>query len=264
MAHRVPEVTEGQFIPTVDATSVPSALITGGSRGIGFGIAKLLVARGWRLTLAARHLNQLEEAAQKLTTAAGRVQVVAGDIADDATINDVVGRHQAAFGNLSALVLAAGVGSAGEIAGYPLSRYDKQFAVNARSPFALVSRTLPLLRRSAAAVPSGRSHVVAITSIDGIYAEQGLAAYGASKAALLSLIRSVNTEENARGVLATAISPAFVATELSAWTIDTIPFESMISVADVVNVVDLLMNLSPNTCIPHVVMNRVGAGLYRA
>jgi 3-oxoacyl-[acyl-carrier protein] reductase len=242
----------------------PSALVTGGSRGIGFGIAKLLATRGWNLTLTARHANQLEEAASKLAADGGQVQVVVGDMADDSTIASVVVQHEAVYGGLSALVLAAGVGSAGEILGYPMTRFDKQFAVNIRAPYALVSQTLPLMRRSANLAPGGRSRVIAITSIDGVYPEPGMAAYGASKAALISLVQSINTEENTRGVLATAISPAFVATELSAWTADTIPFESMIAIEDVVGVVDLLLNLSPNAYIPHVIVNRVEAGPYRA
>jgi len=241
-----------------------SALVTGGSRGIGFEIAQLLASRGWALTITARHAEQLEQAARTLTAAGGHVQAIVGDMADDAAIEGVINGHEAMFGELSVLVLAAGVGSAGAIAGYSMPRFEKQFAVNIKAPYALVSHALPLLRRSATARPEGRSHVVAITSLDGIYPERGLAAYGASKAALISLVRSINTEENANGVLATAISPAFVATELSAWTTDTIPFDSMISVEDVVNVVNLLLILSPNACIPHVLINRVAAGPYRA
>ncbi|MCW2604435.1 MAG: putative 3-oxoacyl-[acyl-carrier-protein] reductase, partial [Pseudonocardiales bacterium] len=69
-----------------------------------------------------------------------------------------------------------------------------------------------------------RSRIVALSSIEGVFPESGLAAYGASKAALISLIRSINVEENGNGVLATAISPAFVATELSAWATESVPF----------------------------------------
>jgi 3-oxoacyl-[acyl-carrier protein] reductase len=243
---------------------VPSALITGGSRGIGFGIAELLATSGWGLTLTARHADQLDEAAHRLSTYGGQVQVVAGDMADDATITDVVVRHEATFGGLSALVLAAGTGTIGNVSGYPMARFDRQFAVNMRAPYALVSRALPLLRQSATVAPGGRSRVVAVTSIEGVYPEEGLAAYGASKAALISLVRSINIEENDHGVVATAISPALVDTDLVAWMADTIPLESMILVEDVVKVVDLLMNLSPNACIPHVLINRVGAGPYRA
>jgi 3-oxoacyl-[acyl-carrier protein] reductase len=249
--------------PAIDEAP-PSAIVTGGSRGIGFGMAELLVGRGWSVTLTARRVDQLEQAANQLTEHGGRVQIVAGDMADDNAITDVLEQHEAVFGGLSAVVLAAGVGSAGELGGYPASRWDKQFAVNVRAPFALVSQAIPALRRSAGNSPGGCSRVIAIASIEGIHPERGLSAYGASKAALISLVRSINLEENRNGILATAISPAFVATELSAWTTDTIAFDQMIAVDDVVKVVDLVLSLSPNASIPHIVINRVGAGPYHA
>jgi 3-oxoacyl-[acyl-carrier protein] reductase len=239
-----------------------SAVITGGSRGIGFGIAELLTRRGWALTLTARHADQLAQASDQLTAMGGTVQVVAGDMADDAALADVLGRHEQTFGAMSALVLAAGVGSGGDIAGYPISRVDKQFAVNIRAPYSLASQALPMLRRSAASTPGGRSWVVAIASIDGVFPPRGLAAYSASKAALISLVHSINIEENENGVLATAISPAFVATELSAWTTDTVPFDEMLTIDDVVKVVDLILSMSPNALMPHIVLKRVGAGPY--
>ena len=67
------------------------------------------------------------------------------------------------------------------------------------------------------------ARVIALASITGVYAEPGLAVYGASKAALISLMETLNAEESANGVMATAIAPAYVATDMSAWTADTIP-----------------------------------------
>ena len=241
-----------------------SAVVTGGSRGIGFAIARTLSRRGWALTLTARDIDQLEIARKHLSEDGAPVQVVPGDMASDGTIDAVLAQHQDAYGGMSALVLAAGVGSAAPLAGYPMHRFDKQFAVNVRSAFALVSKALPLLRESAAANPTRPTRVIAIASIEGVHPGRRLAAYGASKAALISLIQSVNAEEGMNGVLGSAISPAFVATELSAWTTDTIPFEEMITVSDVVKVVDLILNLSPNAVIPHIVLNRVGAGPFHA
>ena len=247
-----------------DPAPRPSALVTGGSRGIGFGIADLLARRGWDLTLAARRIEHLERAAAALETHGGSVRIAAADMADDAALAEIVGGHESAFGTMAALVLCAGVGTAGPIAGYPLTRYDKQMAVNVRAPFALVSRALPLLRATAAATPSRPARIIALSSIEGIHPESGLAAYGATKAALISLARSINVEENRHGVLATAISPAFVATDLSAWATATVPAEQMIPVDDIVRVVDLLLDLSANASIEHILVNRVGAGPYRA
>ncbi|WNI19015.1 SDR family NAD(P)-dependent oxidoreductase [Actinacidiphila sp. ITFR-21] len=242
----------------------PSALITGGSRGIGLGVASALAARGWGLTLCARDPARLAAAGAELRSLGGRVESVAGDAADEACLAAAVDRHEAAYGSMNALVLAAGVGSAGPLAGYPVRRIDKQFAVNVRAPFVLVGRALPLLRAGARDDPARGGRIVALTSIEGVHPEPGLAVYGASKAALISLVRSVNAEEAARGVTASAISPGYVDTDMSAWVADRIPPGSMITVADIVRTVDLVLSLSPSAVIPHLVINRVGGGPYRA
>jgi 3-oxoacyl-[acyl-carrier protein] reductase len=242
----------------------PSALITGASRGIGLGIARQLASQGWSLTLNARNAERLEAVKAELTAVGAVVQVFAGDMADEPGVNALVDFHEATDGKLNALILAAGVGSAAALEGYPMSRLDKQLAVNVRGPFALVSRCLPLLRKGADADPARGGRIVALTSIEGVYPETGLSAYGLSKAALMSLMRSVNIEYGTDGITASAVSPGFVDTEMSAWTTDTIPADTMIQVADVVKVVDLILSVSPTTVLPHIIMNRGGASPYQA
>jgi 3-oxoacyl-[acyl-carrier protein] reductase len=242
----------------------PSALITGASGGIGRAVAGLLAASGWALTLTARNEDRLKEVKAELESSAASVEVVPADLADERSVLRVTDFHRAAHGAMNALVLAAGVGSAGPIAGYPLRRFDKQFAVNVRAPFLLIGEALPMLRAGARARPERGGRIVALASIEGVYPEPGLAAYAASKAALLSLVQSVNSEEGANGVTASAISPGYVDTAMSAWVADRIPPESMITISDVVKIVDLILNLSPAAVLPHLIVNRVGADLHRA
>lgn len=249
---------------SADPDQRPSALITGASRGIGHGVAGLLAARGWALTITARDADRLNMVRAELEDLGGTVDAVAGDVADEAALDAVVEHHAHAHRRLNALVLAAGVGSAGPIDGYPLRRFDKQIAVNLRGPFALVGRALPLLRAGAAADPQRGGRIVALSSVEGVYPESGLSAYAAGKAGLISLVRSVNLEENRHGVVATAISPGFVDTDMSAWTTDTIPAEQMLPVSDIVKVVDLVLSLSPNAVLPHVLINRAAASAYHA
>jgi 3-oxoacyl-[acyl-carrier protein] reductase len=242
-----------------------SALVTGASRGIGLGIARRLASQGWSLTLAARDAAALRKTQIALCDlGAGRVETFAGDMADPDVAGFLVDRHERAFGSIDALILAAGVGSAGPIEGYPMSRFDKQIAVNLRAPFALVSKAMPMLRAGAATNTDGASRVVVLASIEAEYPEPGLAAYGASKAALISMVRSINAEEAASGVLATAISPAYVDTDMSSWVRERIPADTMISVEDVIRVVEMVLDLSRNAALPHLVINRVGAGAYSA
>ncbi len=244
--------------------SRPSALITGASRGIGYGIARQLAGQHWDLTLCARSEDQLQQAKLDFEALGAAVTLVAGDIADPAVVQAAVDTHERTTGHLNALILAAGVGSAAPLDGYPLRRFDKQFAVNVRSPFALIGQALPLLRAGALRLPERGGRIVALSSVEALHPEPGLAAYGASKAALAALVRSVNIEENANGVTASAISPGYVDTAMSAWTADTIPTASMLTVADIVKVVELVLSVSANAVLPHIVINRVGGGAYHA
>jgi NAD(P)-dependent dehydrogenase (short-subunit alcohol dehydrogenase family) len=128
----------------------------------------------------------------------------------------------------------------------------------------LVAKALPLLRAGAQANPERGGRVIAMTSLEGVHPEAGLSAYGASKAALISLITSINNEEGTNGISASAISPGFVNTDMSAWVADSIPPASMITVDDVVKTVELLLSVSPNAVLPHIVINRRGGGAYHA
>lgn len=245
--------------------STRSALVTGASRGIGLGIATRLAEQGRGLTITARSQDTLDAVAAGLLAAgAPRVVAIAGDMADDAHLAAAVAAHGEAFGEMSALVLNAGVGTAGAIADYPAHRFEKSVAVNFRAPMLLLQNAIPLLRAGAAANPARGAKVVALASIAGVYPEGGLAVYGATKAALISLIEALNAEESAAGITGSALAPAYVDTDMSAWTHDTVPPESMIQVADIVELVDALLRLSARAVVQRLVVGRAGADAFRA
>ncbi|GAA4478332.1 3-oxoacyl-[acyl-carrier-protein] reductase [Rhodococcus olei] len=236
-----------------------TALVTGASRGIGLGVANRLASQGYSLTISARDEQRLEEVAGSLRDAgAPRVLAVAGDMADPDAIERLVARHAEALGPMKALIVNAGVGTAGTVADFPMRRFDKTLDVNLRAPFLLLQQCLPLLRAGAAADPGRGAKVVALSSITGVYAESGLAVYGATKAALISLVATLNAEESGNGVSATAISPAYVDTDMSAWIRDRIPAEEMLEVDDIVELVDSLLRLSARAVVPNVVVTRGG------
>jgi 3-oxoacyl-[acyl-carrier protein] reductase len=242
----------------------PSALVTGASRGIGFAIAKHLAAQGWDLTINARDPVLLSAAQDELEKLGAMVKVCPGDMVAGQTLTHLIDTHQTSYGTMNSLILAAGVGSAGPLEGYSEKRLDKQLAVNLRAPFVLVSQALPLLRAAAAADPERGGRIIVMSSLEGVYPENGLSAYGASKAALISLVQSINIEQGANGITASAISPGFVNTAMSAWTAAKIPLETMINVDDIVMTVDLVLKISRNAVLPHIVINRTGGGAYRA
>jgi len=233
-----------------------SALVTGASRGIGLAIAESLARRGFALTVTARDADRLVAAAERLRgVGAGEVVTAPGDMADEEFLPRLVATHAEAFPSMHALVLNAGVGTAGRIAELPQRRADKMVAVNLRAPFVLLQRSLPLLRAGAHGRYEG-ARVIALASITGVFSEAGLAMYGATKAALISLIETLNLEEAAIGVSGTAIAPDYVETDMSMWIRDRIPADQMIPLADISRVAECLLSLSGRSVISKVVVSR--------
>jgi NAD(P)-dependent dehydrogenase (short-subunit alcohol dehydrogenase family) len=223
---------------------VPSALVTGGSSGIGLAIARMLRGEGYGLTLAARTVERLESAAAELDAAP-----IALDVRDEDACAALVAAHLERHGGLDVLVNSAGVGIAGRIGDMSAKQFDLQQAVNLRGAFLVTREALPALREA-------RGYVVNLASIAGTIPTPGLASYGAAKAALIALTRSLDREEAANGVRATALCPAFVDTRMAEWT--GIPGDEMIQPEDCAELVRVLLRLSPSARVPVLVIERAG------
>jgi 3-oxoacyl-[acyl-carrier protein] reductase len=144
------------------------------------------------------------------------------------------------------------------VADFHPKRFDRQFAINLRSAFVLMQLALPALRATALAGSRG-AKVIAMSSITGMYAEEGLSGYGAAKAGLISLCRSINLEENVNGIQATAVAPGYVDTDMTEYKRDVLSTEQMIPVADVVEVIDMCLRLSQRSVVPEVIIARSGS-----
>ncbi|MDH4177705.1 MAG: SDR family oxidoreductase [Thermoleophilia bacterium] len=223
---------------------MPSALVTGGSSGIGLAIARVLDQEGYALTLAARSVERLEAAADALGALA-----VATNVLEEEDCARLVERHVTRHGGLDVLVNSAGVGFAGTIADTATKRFDIQLGVNLRGAFLVTREALPHLRASS-------GYVVNLASIAGTIPTPGLAAYGATKAALIALTRTLVREEAEHGVRATALCPAFVDTPMTGWT--GLPGEELIRPEDCAEIVRSLLRLSPAARVPVVVIERAG------
>jgi NAD(P)-dependent dehydrogenase (short-subunit alcohol dehydrogenase family) len=154
---------------------MPTAIVTGASRGLGLALAEALAERGWRLVIDARDGVALEAAAAGLRDRT-EVVAVAGDVADPAHREALVA---AAGARVDALVNNAstlGVSPLPELARYPLDELERVFSVNAIAPLALMQAVLPLLGEGA--------RVVNVTSDAAVEAYEGWGGYGAAKAAL--------------------------------------------------------------------------------
>jgi NAD(P)-dependent dehydrogenase (short-subunit alcohol dehydrogenase family) len=223
-----------------------SALVTGGSRGIGLAIARMLREEGFALTIASRTEANVEAASSDLDAYA-----VVADVSHEEDCARLVTSHAERHGGLDVLVNSAGIGIGGNVEGLQTKYIDLQLGVNLRGLILVTRAAIPLLRAS-------RGLVVNLASIAGTMPTPGLSIYGASKAAVIAFTRSLNGELDADGVRATALCPGFVDTDMAAWS--GIPGEEMIQPEDCAEVVRSLLRLGPNARIPQIVIERLGSG----
>jgi NAD(P)-dependent dehydrogenase (short-subunit alcohol dehydrogenase family) len=221
-----------------------SALVTGGSSGIGLAIARALHGEGYGLTLAARKVERLEAAGGELGA-----QTLSVDVRDEDACSALVAAHVERFGGLDVLVNSAGVGIGGTIGDLTTKAWDLQQDVNLRGTFLITREALPHLRNA-------KGYVVNLASIAGTIPTPGLAGYGASKAGVIALTRSLLREEAESGVRATALCPGFVDTPMTTWT--GLEADEMIRPEDCAELVLSLLRLSPAARVPVIVVERAG------
>src|SRR3954469_3278622 len=223
---------------------MPSAIVTGGSSGIGLAIARMLREEGYDLTVASRTKEKIEAAARDLGATA-----LAADMSKEEDCVRVVAEHADRFGGLDVLVNSAGIGIAGTVESLQTKHIDLQLGVNLRGLLIVSREAIPHLKRS-------KGWIVNLASIAGTTSTPGLTVYGVTKAAVIALTRSQNAELDADGVRAIAICPGFVDAPMAQWS--GLTAEEMIQPSDCAEVVRMCLRLSPRARIPQVIVERVG------
>ncbi|WP_217143597.1 SDR family oxidoreductase [Streptomyces sp. AC627_RSS907] len=184
------------------------ALVTGASRGIGYGVAEALVARGDRVCITGRNEDALKEAVDRLGS--DRVIGVAGKAHDEAHQAVAVERTMEAFGRVDFLVNNAGTNPVfGPIADLDLNVARKVFETNVISALGFAQRTWHAWQKD------NGGAIVNIASVAGLAPSPFIAAYGVSKAALINLTEQL-AHEFAPKVRVNAIAPAVVKTKFAA------------------------------------------------
>ena len=185
------------------------AIVSGGSSGIGRAIALRFAAEGAAVTLLARDQRRAAEVVREIISAGGSARAAFADVRDapavDGVIEETIGRH----GRLDILVCSAGIGEARPFLDYPLEDWRRVIEVNLTGTF--------LCGQSAARWMIKRRQqgsIINLSSISGLRASTGRAAYGASKAAVIALTRQMAVELAPHGIRVNALTPGPVDTAM--------------------------------------------------
>jgi 3-oxoacyl-[acyl-carrier protein] reductase len=187
-------------------------IVTGGSRGLGLGIAERLAATGCQVVAIARKdSDHLREAIDRVRlSGTGSIAFRAGDLSDIASIPILVKDIRQEFGRVSALVNNAGIGTSGLLANMRDPQIEELMTLNVVSPITL---TKYIVRAMMADGAGGR--IVNLSSIVGFTGFKGLSAYSATKAAIIGFTRSLAREVGPMGITVNAVAPGFIDTEMT-------------------------------------------------
>ncbi|MET0658755.1 MAG: SDR family oxidoreductase [Steroidobacteraceae bacterium] len=184
-----------------------TALITGGTTGIGFATAKLFLAEGARIAITGQNPSRLERAHASL---GAHTLAIQSDARHTVELSALASRIKQAFGALDILFLNAGVSPYADLVASTEATFDEIFAVNTKSVFFSVQQLSPLMK------PGGS--IIVTTSITNRIGMAQTHMYAASKAASASLVRTLAGELAARGIRVNALCPGAVTTDVAAST----------------------------------------------
>ena len=183
------------------------AIVTGASSGIGRAAAKRLAAGGFQVLAVGRDASALETVCREIESAGGRAETCIADVTAGSAPETIV-RHAAEAGaGIDALVNAAGIIASGGVMETSDEGWDGMLDINVRAPFRL-------MRAAAPALIERRGAVVNVSSVAGLRAFPGLAAYCVSKAAVDQLTRCAALDLAPKGVRVNAVNPGVVVTNL--------------------------------------------------
>jgi NAD(P)-dependent dehydrogenase (short-subunit alcohol dehydrogenase family) len=177
------------------------ALVTGGSSGIGLGIAKRFAEEGARVFITGRRQSQLDEAVPAI---GGNAAAIQGDTSNLADLDRIYATVKAQAGHIDVLALNAGVYEFGTLGEITEEHFDKTFNTNVRGLLFAVQKALPLLTNGSSVILTG-----SMVSIKGF---ASCSVYNASKAAVRSFARTWIVDLKGRGIRINVLSPGYTAT----------------------------------------------------
>jgi 3-oxoacyl-[acyl-carrier protein] reductase len=223
-----------------------NVIVTGGSRGLGLGIARKLIGAGYRVLAVARSENsEMQAAIQEAELVnPGSFQFAPFDLGNIEGIPELVKSLRKKFGAVYGLVNNAGMSFDGSLALMPTSQIEQLVRVNTVSPMVLTKFVV----RSMLADGGGR--IVSLSSITASTGYSGLSVYSATKASLVGFSRSLAREAGRMGITVNCIAPGFISTDMTQGIPDEqkqqierrSALKRMADVDDVANAVEFLLS----------------------
>ena len=187
-----------------------TALVTGGSRGLGRAMAIRLAASGHRIVVNYAHNKQAaEEVVSMITDKGGEAAALAADVAEEDQVADLFDRASELFEPVTILVNNAGITRDNLLLRMSATEFDEVIATNLRSAFLCTKTALRAMLRAR----WGR--VISISSVAGLVGNAGQANYASSKAGLIGFSKSVAKEVGSRGITVNVVAPGYIETDLT-------------------------------------------------
>jgi 3-oxoacyl-[acyl-carrier protein] reductase len=188
-----------------------NVIVTGGSRGLGLGIARRLAGAGYRAIAVARKQNSELRAAMLEAEIAnpGSLHFVPFDLAEIEGISNLVKTMRKDFGPIYGLVNNAGISFDGVLALMPVPQIEQLLRMNTLSPIVLTKYVVRTM------MADGGGRIVNVASITAFTGYSGLSVYGATKASIIGFSRSLAREVGRMGVNVNSVAPGFVDTEMT-------------------------------------------------
>jgi 3-oxoacyl-[acyl-carrier protein] reductase len=221
-----------------------NVIVTGGSRGLGLGIAGKLAKQGYRAIAIARKESQELTAAMENGTEPGNIQFVPFDLADLEGIAGLVKKLRKDFGPIYGLVNNAGTSVDGALAMLQISQMEQVVRLNTLSPMVVTKAAVRSM------MSDGGGRIINIASVVAFTGYSGLTVYSASKASLIGFTRSLAREVGKLGITVNAVAPGFVDTEMTRGMkeeqreqiVRRSALKRLVDVEDVANTVDFLLS----------------------